>query len=115
MEIHPRRNDADALDLGYDSTTAQLQPLISEAGAGAMRAPLPTAGLRPRVQGKFLYLGSEKLYIRGVTYGAFRPDKEGREYTDFAQIDRDFAQMAASGFNAVRIPHTTPPRAVLDI
>ena len=80
-----------------------------------MRAPLPTAGLRPRVRGKFLYLGSEKLYIRGVTYGAFRPDKEGREYTDFAQIDRDFAQMAASGFNAVRIPHTTPPRAVLDI
>jgi GT2 family glycosyltransferase len=50
-----------------------------------------------------------------VTYGAFRPDAEGREYHDLAQVRRDFAQMAAMGLNSVRIPHTMPPRALLDI
>ena len=35
---------------------------------------------RPRVCGKFIYAGSDKLYIRGVTYGPFRPDENGNEY-----------------------------------
>jgi GT2 family glycosyltransferase len=71
--------------------------------------------VRPTVRGKFLFLGDEKFYVRGVTYGAFRPDAARNEYTDLAQIDRDFAQMAASGINTVRIPHTMPPRSLLDI
>ena len=70
---------------------------------------------RPRVRGKFLFVGEEKFYVRGVTYGAFEPDAEGREYGDLGKIDRDFAQMAANGINAVRIPHTMPPRALLDV
>ena len=64
---------------------------------------------RPRVSGKFLYVGNEKLWIRGVTYGAFRPDVHGNEYHNLDVIERDFAQMAASGLNTVRIPHTMPP------
>ncbi|HVH09513.1 MAG TPA: glycosyltransferase [Gemmatimonadales bacterium] len=71
--------------------------------------------MRPSVRGKFLFIGTEKFYVRGVTYGAFAPDAEGREYSDLAPIERDFAQMAANGINAVRIPHTTPPRPVLDV
>jgi GT2 family glycosyltransferase len=81
-------------------------------------APLPQqpiASLRPRVRGKFLFVGDEKFYVRGVTYGAFEPDADGREYRDLGKIERDFAQMAANGINAVRIPHTTPPRALLDV
>lgn len=70
--------------------------------------------LRPRVSGKFLYRGDEKLHVKGVSYGAFRPDEAKREYQDLEQIDRDFAQMAASGINTVRIPHTMPPRSLLD-
>src|SRR5438477_4837515 len=42
---------------------------------------------RPRVAGKFLFVGSEKLYVRGVTYGAFRPDEKGNEYHDLGQIE----------------------------
>jgi len=76
-----------------------------------MTPPLP----RPAVRGKFLFVGSERLFVRGATYGAFKPDEEKREFRDFAQIDRDFAQMAAAGFNTVRIPHTMPPRELLDI
>ena len=70
---------------------------------------------RPRVAGKFLWAGDKKLYARGATYGAFRPDASGNEYHDLEVINRDFAQMAAHGLNAVRIPHTMPPRALLDI
>src|SRR6266540_7516909 len=77
-------------------------------------ASIPSAA-RPHVRGKFLFVGDEKLYVRGVTYGAFEPDADGREYRDLGKIDRDFAQMAANGINAVRIPHTMPPRALLDI
>jgi GT2 family glycosyltransferase len=68
-----------------------------------------------QARGKFLFAGEEKLYVRGVTYGAFRPDQRGNEYHHLATIERDFAQMAANGINAVRIPHTTPPRALLDV
>src|SRR3989441_5974963 len=61
----------------------------------------------------FRSLGDAKFYVRGVTYGAFAPDAEGREFHDLALVERDFALMAANGINTVRIPHTTPPRALL--
>ncbi|MBA2627473.1 MAG: glycosyltransferase, partial [Gemmatimonadales bacterium] len=75
---------------------------------------LATACDRPTARGKFVWLGDEKLYARGVTYGSFALDEDGREYHDLAVIDHDFAQMAAHGINAVRIPHTMPPLALLD-
>jgi GT2 family glycosyltransferase len=70
---------------------------------------------RPTARGKFLFVRDRKLYVRGATYGAFRPDEEKREYQDLDVIERDFALMAEAGFNAVRIPHTMPPRHLLDI
>src|SRR6516165_5743406 len=78
------------------------------------RAETSTVPVRLEVRGKFLFEGDEKFYVKGVTYGAFRPGKEGREYQDYQRIEADFAQMAANGFNAVRIPHTTPPCSLLD-
>ena len=83
------------------STTSKAAPVLALA--------------RPTIRGKFLAAGGSKLYVRGVTYGAFEPDAAGREYTDLATVERDFAQMAAAGLNAVRIPHTVPPRALLDV
>ena len=65
-------------------------------------------------KGKFLFAGDDKFYVKGVTYGAFRPDDQRREYWDLQKIEADFAQMAANGLNAVRIPHTMPPRSLLD-
>jgi O-antigen biosynthesis protein len=70
---------------------------------------------RPRREGKFIFVDGKKLQICGVTYGAFRPDEDGNEYHDLDRIERDFEQMAANGVNVVRIPHTMPPRALLDI
>jgi GT2 family glycosyltransferase len=71
--------------------------------------------VRPTVKGKFLFAGEEKLYLKGVTYGAFRPDENGIEFHDLKVIEHDFALMAANGITSVRIPHTTPPRSLLDI
>src|SRR3712207_4168666 len=68
---------------------------------------------RPRARGKFLFVGDEKLYVRGVTYGTFRSDRDGNEYHDLDAVGRDFAQIAASGLNAVRT-YTVPPRWLLD-
>lgn len=81
---------------------------------------IPTETLAPLaapvgIEGKFFASRGEKHYVEGVTYGAFRPDADGNEYHDLERIDRDFAQMAENGINAVRIPHTTPPRSLLDI
>ncbi len=67
------------------------------------------------MRGKFLFVGDTKLQVRGVTYGAFAPDADGREYHDLARIESDFALMAANGINTVRIPHTIPPVALLDV
>jgi GT2 family glycosyltransferase len=94
-----------------------------EAAAGTgSPATTPTSAVVPKahggraeIRGKFLFVDDEKFYVRGVTYGAFRPDEQKNEYFDHDVIDRDFAQMAANGINTVRIPHTMPPRALLDI
>jgi GT2 family glycosyltransferase len=69
---------------------------------------------RPHVRGKFLFAGDTKLWIRGVTYGTFRPDEDGHEYHDPEVVEQDFAQMAAHGINTIRT-YTVPPRWLLDI
>ena len=89
---------------------------IEPASAAPTSAVVPrAASARPEIRGKFLFVDDEKFYVCGVTYGAFRPDENKNEYFDLEVIDRDFAQMAANGINTVRIPHTMPPRSLLDI
>jgi GT2 family glycosyltransferase len=82
-----------------------------------LQPPKPVAvvdGIRPEVQGKFLYVGDEKFYVRGVTYGPFKPEEDGCEYHTPEQVENDFAQMAEGGINAVRT-YTVPPRWLLDV
>jgi GT2 family glycosyltransferase len=74
---------------------------------------LPINTSRPAVLGKFLYLENAKFWVRGVTYGTFRPDANGKEYHDPKTVERDFAHMAGNGFNAIRT-YTVPPRWFLD-
>src|SRR5512145_206810 len=88
---------------------------ISSVSKSAMSPVFPSAkpDLRPHIQGKFIFAGDRKLYIRGVTYGPFRPDQDGNKYHNPEVVERDFAQMAANGLNAVRT-YTVPPRWLLD-
>ncbi|HEX8097933.1 MAG TPA: glycosyltransferase, partial [Pyrinomonadaceae bacterium] len=68
---------------------------------------------RPQVRGKFIFVGEEKYYVRGVTYGTFRPNDDGEQYPDLKVVEADFARMSASGINTVRV-YTAPPRWLLD-
>jgi O-antigen biosynthesis protein len=94
-------------------------PPMPEGGQMAAR-DLPVASRpdvvneRVRVAGKFLYRGGEKFWIKGVTYGTFRPEAGGAEYHDRRRVERDFADIAAAGLNAVRT-YTVPPRWLLDL
>ena len=81
------------------------------AASGSRSSPL-TLAPRPRVHGKFIFVGEEKLYLRGVTYGTFATGGES-EY-DAEMVERDFALMAANGINTVRV-YTVPPRWLLNL
>ncbi|MBI4252273.1 MAG: hypothetical protein HY618_07415, partial [Candidatus Tectomicrobia bacterium] len=79
---------------GHDPAGAAVLEALAIQEAG----PSP----RPEVRGKFLYAGGRKLWVKGVTYGTFRPDAYGNEFHRPEQVERDFAMMAACGVNAVR-------------
>ena len=97
-----------------DTSNAQLATSTSDEIEQTTIGTSPAYTERPVVKGKFLFVGDEKYWVKGVSYGAFRPDAEGNEYSDQAKIERDFSLMAANGINTVRIPHTMPPRSLLD-
>ncbi len=72
-----------------------------------------TPNPRPTARGKFIFVGDEKYYVRGVTYGPLRAGSGGAEYHDEPTVARDFAAIVANGFNTVRT-YTVPPRWLLD-
>src|SRR6266540_283316 len=81
----------------------ETRPPRSRSAAAIHPAPeRPATAARPRVQGKFLFVGSDKFYVRGVTYGTFRPDSTGTEFPAPERVERDFALMAENGVNVVR-------------
>jgi glycosyltransferase involved in cell wall biosynthesis len=63
--------------------------------------------------GKFFFEGEQKFFLKGVTYGPFKPDAEGHYLGSPQQLERDLAQMREIGLNVVRIYHV-PPRWFLD-
>ncbi len=69
---------------------------------------------RPSVRGKFLFVGEEKLYVRGVTYGTFRPDSAGDQLGLPEMVEKDFARMSGASINTVRT-YTVPPEWFLDL
>jgi GT2 family glycosyltransferase len=79
----------------------------------SLPSSLALESTRPAVLGKFIYVANTKFWVRGVTYGTFRPNGSGEEYHDVKKVERDFSQIAANGFNAVRT-YTVPPRWLLD-
>jgi len=85
----------------------------SEVQAVAAVQP-PIAHARPEVRGKFLYIGDEKFYVRGVTYGPFKPTPDGCEYKNAGEVHEDFAMMVKHGINCVRV-YTVPPRWFLNL
>lgn len=82
--------------------------------SGSLNYEISGDGMRVARDGKFLHVGDEKLFVRGVTYGTFRTGSDGEELYDPAVVESDFASMAVQNVNAVRL-YTVPPRWLLDI
>jgi O-antigen biosynthesis protein len=81
---------------------------------GGRRRRVQTITNRVRRDGKFFRLGDQKFYVKGVTYGPFKPDREGQPLPDREQVRRDFQQMQELGINSLRIYHI-PPTWFLDL
>src|SRR5436305_15129106 len=92
-------------------TETIAQERATGTGTGSAQSSTPTPP-RPFVRGKSLYLGEQKITVRGVTYGPFSSDPGGGFDPDTAA--QDFAQMFESGINAIRF-YTPPGRWVLDL
>ena len=89
-------------NLQLQSTTVAELPRQADAAPSRVAAPRE----RPRVAGKFLFVGTQKLWIKGVTYGTFKPDDKGGQFPQPEQVAQDFRQMAANGINAIA---SSPP------
>lgn len=61
-----------------------------------------------RAVAKFFFEGDRKFFVKGVTYGPFRPDAEGHYLGTPEQLDRDLALMREIGLNVLRIYHRPP-------
>jgi glycosyltransferase involved in cell wall biosynthesis len=81
--------------------------------------PARTKTTRPslqpiRVRAKFFFDGTRKFFLKGVTYGPFKPDAEGNFLPPPERVTQDLALMAQLGANLLRIYHV-PPRWFLDL
>src|SRR5262245_64428372 len=68
---------------------------------------------RIRPNAKFFFDGDRKFFVKGVTYGPFKPDADGNYVGRPEQVDADLGLMREAGLNVVRIYHS-PPRWFLD-
>src|SRR2546423_15719874 len=67
--------------------------------------------VRPGIQGKFIFLARQKLYLRGVTYGTFRPDPNGDEFPSVATVRRAFPPIGGAHIHPVGgFTPASPPR-----
>lgn len=80
---------------------------------GADGSPGPVTRGRTLARGKFLFVGDEKFYVRGVTYGTFRPGNDGHQFPNRDIVRCDFTAMQKHGVNALRT-YTVPPGWLLD-
>ena len=61
-----------------------------------------------RAVAKFFFDGERKFFVKGITYGPFKPDAAGDYLGTPEQVQRDLAQMGEVGINLVRIYHQPP-------
>lgn len=99
-----------------DDLNLSLLAPVSEAtwNTQSWIAPNRDFSRRVEVMGKFLYLGKEKFWVKGITYGTFSPNPTGDLFPMPEQVASDFRAMAMVGINTVRV-YTPPPCWLLDL
>lgn len=81
---------------------------IEEGLAGVTALP------RVRAKGRYLFVGDEKFFIKGVTYGPFPTNSRGESLPEDDMVVRDFELMRRAGVNAIRV-YYVPSRHFLDL
>ena len=81
-------------------TTSLAAPIAKQT-----RAPLEPI----RVRAKFFFEGERKFFLKGVTYGPFKPDANGDFFPPVARVREDLRLMNELGVNLVRIYYAPPP------
>ncbi len=76
--------------------------------------PRSQASERLEARGKFFFAGAEKVQLKGVTYGPFKPRSTEHGFPDPETVDRDLVLMNELGANTLRT-FTVPPRWLLDL
>jgi len=104
-----------ASNFGVASVKDRLLRLSIGAAQGVARTTYrqSTAAPRPRVHGRSILLGEEKLHVKGVTYGTFR-QRDGSSFPPPEQVRRDLEEMVAAGINSLRT-YVPPPPWLLDL
>lgn len=92
--------------------SSKSTPVTALAG-GRKRVAQPVTN-RVRRDGKFFRLGTEKFYVKGVTYGPFEKNSLGEFYPEPEQVKKDFEQIIDLGANCVRV-YWKPNKWFLDI
>src|SRR5215208_4990955 len=74
----------------------------------------PVELLPIRVRAKFFHEGDRKWFLKGVTYGPFKPNADGDLTATPERARQDFGLMRDFGVNLIRVYHV-PPRWLLDL
>src|SRR5688572_24212956 len=85
---------------------AVMPPLFRESAACAAQA-------RVRIDGRLFRIGDADWYLKGLTYGPFRPNSAGEHIPEPHRAFADLANMRSLGCNAIRLYHL-PTLALLD-
>lgn len=71
--------------------------------------PTPLLGKgKLKVKGKFFFLGEEKFFLKGVSYGPFSVATHSAPFPERPVVEKDFALIAELGANCLRT-YTVPP------
>jgi O-antigen biosynthesis protein len=74
----------------------------------------PPAGRRVSAGAKFFRLGSEKWFVKGLTYGPFAPNSLNQHLPERSQLLADFRRVAELGANCIRLYHIPRPQVLDD-
>lgn len=69
---------------------------------------------RPHTSGRFLVVNGSRFWVKGVTYGTFRPNEDGEPYPSRQKVREDFTRMRETGINTIRL-YTPPPDWLADV
>ncbi len=83
------------------------------ASTAAKTSPAASNPRQPATHGRFLSVGGSRFWVKGVTYGTFRPNADGEPFPPRSRVRADFAQMREAGINTVRL-YTPPPNWLAD-